>query len=346
MGILLTGFRSIKIKFQTKYEVRDYDRMFLYIWQDITEQYECKFGERWVFSGKDPIADCQLRVYNSLSVRKDLAIDGKIELVAIFDVTELAKEWKKYYKNSSMDDAIREIIGFRKQTTGEVHRLSGSEMKIKVSELLAKYGQPLPVAALSTYQYNEAVDVITQFRNGAKVVASEYCARFGKTIEGGVIAKELDVDLGIVASYVKTVFTSFGADMTGFEQFSNYKNINCDDENYKEQIKSAFKDGYKVFAYLSLANGKNRQKRINFLTGLKVSKMLIVDEADLGAKRKKQALPLIAKLLKIDYTWIITGTDLEEAIKLWQGYVDYMNSVTYIELLNQKRETKKVLENA
>jgi hypothetical protein len=340
---MLKGFQNIKVKFQTKFSIDDNDRMFLYIWQDITAPEECKFGERWVFGGLDPIADCQKRIYDSLGVRKDLATDGHIELVAIFDVTELSKEWNRYKQHGRMDDAVRKFIGFRKQATGEVHRLSGLIMKMKVNELLAKQGQPLPEVALSTYQFNEAVDVIKRFLKGAKVVASELCARFGKTIWAGAVAKELDDDLIIIGSYVKTVFTSFGNDISSYEQFKDYKNINCDDKDYKEQIKSAFKDGYKVFAYLSLANGTNRQKRIDFLTGLKVSKMLIIDEADFGAKCEKQALPLIDKLPKIDHTLLMTGTDIDEATSIWQSHVDYIHSVTYIELLNQKRE---VLENA
>lgn len=336
-------WQNVKVSFQNEYESKDYDRPFLYIWVDENEPDEDKFGERWVFAGQNPIEECQKRTYESLQVRKDLAHDGRINIVAIFDVTKLAKEQNRYYKGGRMDDYVRKIIGFRKQSTGEVHRLSGLDMKIKVSKFLAKSGQPLPEAELSTSQYNEAVDVITQFRKfDAKVIASELCARFGKTIWAGVVAKELDTELVIVASYVKTVFTSFANDFTSFEQFKDYVNVNCDDEDYKDKIKAAFKDGKRVVAYFSLVSGSNRQKRIDFLTNLTQKKMLIVDEADYGAKCKNQVEMLIAKLSKIDYTLIMTGTDIDKATSLWIDRIDYMNSVTYIELLNQKRETRLV----
>jgi len=341
IDIMRLTWQNVKVGFQHKYESKDRGRMFLYLFIDEDDPESSKFGQRWVHAGLDPIEDCQKRIWSQLQTLKIKAVEGKITCIGIWDVEDYAIKEGIHAIGKHVDDNVRSIIGFHKY--GEWHYLPGWEFKIKVNEFFAKQGQPLPVAALSTYQYNEADDIITQFRKfDAKVIASELCARFGKTIWAGVVAVELDVELVIIASYVKTVFTSFANDFTSFEQFKDYVNVNCDDEDYKEKIKAAFKDGKRVVAYFSLVSGSNRQKRIDFLTNLTQKKMLIVDEADYGAKRKNQVEMLIAKLSKIDYTLLMTGTDIDKATSLWIDHIDYMNSVTYIELLNQKRETKLV----
>lgn len=333
--------KYIKKGFQHNYESKDRGRPFLYLFINSDKPDECKLGGRWVLAGLDPVEDCQKRIWSQLQTSGTDAVDGKITCIGIWDVEDYAIKEGINAKGKNIDDNVRNKIGFIKYS--EWHYLPGWEFKIKVNEFFAKQGQPLPLAALSTSQYNEADDVITQFRKfDAKVIASELCARFGKTIWAGVVSVELDIELVIIASYVKTVFTSFADDFTSFEQFKDYVNVNCDDEDYKDKIKAAFKDGKRVVAYFSLVSGSNRQKRIDFLTNLAQKKMLIVDEADYGAKCKRQVEMLIAKLSKIDYTLIMTGTDIDKATSLWIDHIDYMNSVTYIELLNQKRETKLV----
>ncbi len=312
--------------------------MFVYLWEEVDKPEECKFGERWVFFGQDPEKECLKRIRESLGVRKDKFDEGGIRLVAIWNVTDIAEKVGRNYQRSRMDDYLREFIGFRKGSTGEIHKLSGNDMKLKVNRLLNKLGQPLMTAALSTKQYQVAGEVIDMFSKGTKVVLAELAARFGKTIWSGAVAVETGVDVVVVASYVKTVFTSFATDITSFQQFADYEHVDASDSDYQQKINSALSSEKKVFVYLSLANGSKRQERIDFLFNLPNSKMLIVDEADFGAHQIKQAQPLIEKLNKIDHTIIMTGTNADRAATHWP--INSMVSVTYPELLIQKKASQ------
>lgn len=338
--------KNINIGFDTTiYNIVDYDRMFLYIWIDLEEDGVCKFGERWVFANQDPVTECATRVYTSQSVRKDRAQDGKITLVSIFDATEVAKIENKYYKQSRLDDLVREKIGFRKSATGEMHTLSGQEMKGRVADVIKSYGVKLIEAGLSTKQYDTAVEVLSAFDNGMRVILASLCARFGKTIWSGAVAIETDVNLVIVASYVKTVFTSFANDLKTFNQFADCVHIDMSLEGYKTLIEHAIKDGKKVFAYLSLCPGGKRQERIDYLFSVNANRMLIIDEADFGAHTNNQAEMLIEKVNNDDCKVIImTGTNADRAVTHWQ--IDTVVSVTYPELLIQKRATKEEMELA
>lgn len=314
--------------------------MFVYLWEEIDKPGECKFGERWVFVGQDPEKECLKRIRESLGVRKDKFDEGGIRLVSIWNVSDIAEKVGRNYQRSRMDDYLREFIGYRKGSTGEIHKLSGTDMKLKVNRLLAKLEQPLIEAKLSTKQYDVACEVVDKFNKDDNVILAALCARFGKTIWSGAVSVEMDVQLTVIASYVKTVFTSFATDLTSFEQFAGHEHIDTADANYQQKINDALAAGKKVFAYLSLANGSQRQNRIDFLFDLDVTKMLIVDEADFGAHQIKQAQPLIDKLPNIDYTIIMTGTNADRAVTHWP--VDSVVSVTYPELLIQK----KISENA
>lgn len=314
------------------------DKMYCYLWEEINHLGECKFGERWVLAGQDPEKECHKRIRESLGVRKDIFDQGAVRVVALWDVSDVAKTVNRYYQRSRMDDYLREFIGYRKGSTGEIHKLHGDEMKLRVNKLLAKLGQPLITAGLSSKQYEVAEEVLSAFNNDNRVVLAELCARFGKTIWSGAVAVEQGADLVVVASYVKTVFTSFATDLTSFQQFANYAHVDTGDADYQDQIESALASGKKVFAYLSLANGSKRQERIDYLFDNKIEKLLIVDEADFGAHQIKQAQPLIDKLDDLVYTIIMTGTNAERAATHWP--IDTMVSVTYPELLIQKKATQ------
>jgi hypothetical protein len=335
--------KNINIVFDINdYASADYDRMFLYIWEDEDADDECKFGERWVKAGQDPVQECAKRIYNSLGVRKDRAKeDAKISMVAVFDVTKAAKTVDRYYAQSRMDDFIREQIGFRKGATGEVHTLSGQDMKGRVADVVKAYGAELIEAGLSTKQYNVAIEVLEAFTIGMRIILAELCARFGKTIWSGAVATETDANLIIVASYVKTVFTSFANDLKMFNQFADYVHVDTGSDDYQEKITQALAIGKKVFVYLSLCNGGKRQKRIDYLFNINAKRMLIIDEADFGAHTKNQADVLVKKV-KADKDCkviIMTGTNADRAVTHWQ--IDTVVSVTYPELLVQKTETKQ-----
>ena len=321
---------------KTKLQITNNDRMYVYLWSELQNPTECKFGERWVKAGLDPKKDVYRRVRQSINVEKHKLDDGRIVIKDFWDVTDIAKKYHKYYKNSKVDDFLRNKIGFRKGATGEFHDLPVAEMHRKVNQLLIKMNQPLPVADLSTSQYNKAVDVLQQYKSDAMIILAELCARFGKTIWSGAVANELDSDIVIVASYVKTVFTSFAGDLTSFQQFAQYEHIDTQSPNYQEDIRQARANGKKIIVYLSLCQGTKRQERINFLFAQSGSKFLIIDEADFGAHQKKQADPLSNAVTKDTKVLIMTGTNGDRAVSSW--VIDYATSITYPELLLQKKE--------
>lgn len=316
-------------------DIKDYDRMFCYLWYDKNQPEECKFGERWVHAGIDPIQSCEKRVKDQQKTSKHHWRAGNIVIYKIWDVSEYAESVGRLHSQSRIDDEIRRHIGFRIGTTGEFHSLTAEVMAIKVNKFLSKLGQSLPMAGLSTGQYNQATDVVEAFSKGKNVVLAELCARFGKTIFSGAVATEIEANLTIVTSYVKTVFTSFEEDITSFEQFKGIVHINTEDDNYKEEIENALTAGKKVFTYLSLCNGTKRQDRIDFLFNLNTSRFLIIDEADFGAHKTGQSLPLIQAIGDIDKVLIMTGTNADRAASIWK--VDHMLSTTYFELLAHKK---------
>jgi hypothetical protein len=169
---------------------------------------------------------------------------------------------------------------------------------------------------------------------------AELFARFGKTIFSGAVSIETGSQLTIVASYVKTVFASFNSQLISYEQFKEIVHIDTQDKDYKEKIKTALSEGKKVFAYLSLCKGAKRQERIDFLYSLEIPCLTLIDEADLGAHRPGQAIPLINAQKKEDRVILLTGTNSDRAIREWADKVDSLISYTYYEALVDKKESQ------
>ena len=314
-------------------------QMYLYVWSESTNPNECKFGERWVKQGDEPAKSVAARVRESLGVRKDLLDTGIVTIDHIWNVSDLAAQVGRFYQHAKMDDYLRAFVGHRKGSTGEVHLLSSAELIVKVNQLLSRQGQKLPSAGLGTMQYQMAQQAVTAYSQGSRVVLAELCARFGKTIWSGAVARELDTPLVIVASYVKTVFASFAKDLTSFEQWSGYNHVNTQQDGWQQEISGSLRKGQPVVAYLSMCVGSQREARIKWLFGRKSQRLLIVDEADYGVYKAGQAELLKNAVREKDRVLIMTGTNADRASKLWK--IDTMLSVTYPELLIQKKNTQQ-----
>jgi DNA-binding NarL/FixJ family response regulator len=322
------------------------DRMYCYLWYEKDKPNEAKFGERWVFAGQDPEKEVWKRIKSSVGVRKDLIRDGTIQLECIWDVTEYAEKIGRNYIHGKVDDKIRPVIGFRKGSTGEVHELPASEIRVKINKFLAKLGQTLPVAGLTQNQYSAAENVIQAVHDSKRTIVAELCARFGKTIWSGSLVRETNAQLTIVASYVLTSFASFEKDLSSFEQFKDLVLIDTANEDYQEVIDAAVTQGKQVVAFLSMCSGSNRQKKIDYLFGIEVARLVVIDEADFGVHRANQSTPLIEARKDNDVVILMTGTNGDKAASIWP--VDHYLSVTYPELLIEKRlasvNTSKTLQ--
>ena len=309
--------------------------MYCYLWHEATDEDECKFGERFVFSGQDPLVECRKRIRDSLGVRKDKFDAGIVVVDAVWDVSAWAERVGRNRQHGKMDDYIREQIGFRKGATGEVHLLAADAMAVKVNRLLQQQGQPLPIAGLSRWQYDQAEAVISAIASGKRTILAELCARFGKTIWAGALAVETGSPLTIVASYVLTSFASFAKDLTQFEQFRNLAVIDSADRDYEAQIEQALAEKQQAVVFLSMVGSSLRQDRIDRLFGLDQPRLVFIDEADFGAHTQKQADPFIAAQGESDVVVLMTGTNGERAVGNW--IIDHYIGTTYAELLMEKK---------
>jgi hypothetical protein len=241
-------------------------------------------------------------------------------------------------QHGRVDDFIRPQIGHRKGTTGEVHELTAEEIVIKVNNYLRRVGQPLPAAGLSQNQYDAAYNVLDNIYHGKRTIVAELCARFGKTIWSGSLIRETNADLTVIASYVLTSFSSFLKDLTSFEQFRNLVIVDTSESDYQEKINNGLSEGKQVVALLSMCSGNNRQKKIDYLFKTSVNRLVLIDEADFGVHKSNQSQPLINARTDDDVVVLMTGTNGDKAAGIWP--VDHYLSVTYPELLMEKRLTK------
>jgi hypothetical protein len=212
-------------------------------------------------------------------------------------------------------------------------------------------GNPMAGAVevfLGTTQWWKAAAAIRIFKEGGRSVLADLCARFGKTIWSGVVADMTGSQVVIVASYVKTVHTSFRQDFGDKKQFLQvFAHVNTEDKDWKEQIDAAIKSGKRVICYLSLCQGNNRQDRINYIGSLSLSRMWIIDEADFGAHQKKQVDALKQGVKDEDLLLLMTGTNPDVAVRQWASSRNFKDLVcTYSELLIQKNKTKSEMYNA
>jgi hypothetical protein len=317
------------------YTVTNYNRMFVYVWYDKRNSNECKFGEHWVNAGVDPHYDIKKYVRNDQNKRKDLFDDGTIAVEMIWDVTEYAKSKERFYPNSHVDNLIRKGIGSVKQS--EVHNMGAEVLVEKVNEILRKEKQPRPKVKLSTDQYDDAVTILEGIKKGKRRIIAELCARYGKTIWSSAVSVESEIPVIVVSSYVLTSFTSFKNDVRKFEQFQNIEIVNSEEKDYQDKINRFVKEGKQVMIFLSLCNGRGRDERIKYLKGIKVQKIVFVDEADYGAHKNGQFESLQNMVGEDDVLILMTGTNSDRATSNWD--IDMILSTTYFELLVNKKES-------
>lgn len=321
-----------------------YQRYWCYAWEDSTNPNFVKFGDHMTY--QDDILDAKKDVFeyirNSLSRMKYKWDKGDIKVHKIWDVSDYAKKVGRFYSHAGVDDYIRKManLGPRLGGRGDFHQIKAEDLIISVNKELNRFGLTLPEAKLSTLQYKVAEEILERYQSGDQIILADLCARFGKTIWSGAIAKELNFDLVIIASYVGTVFQSFAKDLTSFSQWQNYVHVDTIEKNWKNIVTENLRKK-PIVAYMSMCNGGHRQNRIDWLFSQQCSRFLIIDEADFGVHRPKQTKPLVDAVKQDDKVLLMTGTNPDRATSLWK--IDYTTSVTYPELLVQKNESKRSL---
>lgn len=315
--------------------------MMLYVWEDTdTPETELKFGEHWceAASEAEAVAHTYGYIRNSLGRQKHKFDEGRVIVHHVWNASEYAKLFSLYRAHSKVDDKIRNklLLGTRVGNT-EVHRDIDIDTFIyRVNQELIAHNQPLPIVKLHPLQARVVQEIVEAYDNGAKVILAELAARYGKTIFAGATAIEIEAPLTIVVSYVLTSFASFQKDLSSFHQFRNLKLVDTKDEDYQEQIDTYLEDGYQVVAFLSMCGGGKREDRLEFLYTREVPKFTVVDEADFGVHKPNQVQPLLSRQGEDDLVVLMTGTNGDRAASLWN--VDYYTSVTYPELLIEKKK--------
>jgi hypothetical protein len=308
----------------------------IYVWEDLdAPESEQKFGDHYSEAANLEAAFVETERYvrGSLGRQKHKFDEGRVVLHKMWDATEYAKLKGRFGKHQKVDDVIRPMIGHH--VSADVHRIDSDILIERVNRELIKHNQPLPVAGVSQNQADAAMNVLAAIASGKRTLVAELCARFGKTIWSGALVRETNADLTIVASYVLTSFSSFKKDLTSFEQFRDLVLVDSKDDDYAEQVKRGLADKKQVVVFLSMCGGGRRQERIDYLFGIDVIKLVLIDEADFGVHKAGQSKPLIDARSEDDVVILMTGTNGDKAASVWP--VDHYLSVTYPELLIEKR---------
>lgn len=311
----------------------------IYVWEDLdAPEDEQKFGDHFCDTDSLEQAFEETRKYvrSTLARQKHKFDEGRVVLHKMWDATEYAKLKGRFGKHQKIDDVIRPVIGHH--IAADVHRIDSDTLIERVNKELIKHGQPLPAAGLAQWQATAAENVLDAVSAGKQTIVAELCARFGKTIWSGVLVRETEMPLTIVASYVLTSFASFRKDLSSFEQFRDLELIDASAPEWDDQVVDSVESGKQTVVFLSMCGGGRRQEKIDFLFGLDLDRLLIVDEADFGVHQIKQSQPLIEARGQDDIVVLMTGTNGDKAASIWP--VDHYLSVTYPELLIEKHKER------
>lgn len=310
-------------------ELSAYDRMMVYAWHDVTRLFETKFGDTFVKAGEDPEACVMFRIRDSVGVLKTKCDNGDYVLDKFWDVSNWASKVDKNHVGAHMDDYIRRDISCH-TAKSDLHKLAPSELIVEVDNLIDMQGQPRQNVGLSPWQYNATTDVLMEISNGKRTILAELCPRFGKTIWAAAMSVEVEIRLTIIASYVLSSFTSFKQDLGTYEQFKHLVLVDASESGWEDKVNNAIYDGMNVVVFLSMCNSIKLNAKVQYLFNLDVSRMLIIDEADLGAHKKNQSDKFIDMRKKDDIVILMTGTRGDRASSRWP--IDYYYSVGYNEL--------------
>ena len=317
--------------------------MMIYTWNDQDNALgETKEGDHFVpfdCTFEEAVKHTEAYIRTQFPRRGRHFDSGRV-LFKVWDVTEFATKFNKCRKGSHIDDLIREACLGHPGTQGrEFHALSFDDANARIDKYLHKMGTPPPIVGLTAWQARSAERVIEEIAAGKRTILAELCARFGKTIWGGVLTRETNANLTVVVSYVLTSFASFEKEFVSFKQFADFVCVDTSDPEYQTIINQALADNKQVVAFLSMCVGTKRQQKIDYLFGLDTNRLVLIDEADFGVHRAGQAKPLVEARNSDDVIILMTGTNADKAASYWP--VDSTISVVYPELIIEKQLTAK-----
>jgi hypothetical protein len=335
------------------------DMYMLYIWSISGRVYSmCKIGERWVHKGDSVLESIYDRIVNgSLGQSTDKVAFNNGELVvhAIIDVSEFAKSIGKFKPKSQIDNyicrdlhtGIQEIrITHNEEHNGtEHHNIDPEYAENLIVERIQTNNCGTKELECPTTVGETAIKIMNLLDAGHNHIAGELATRFRKTLLGGILMVEMNWDMLIVTSYVKTVASSYFGQLKKYKVFGGDTILFIDlgeDADYKKKINDAIKQGKKVIAYISATNSSKRSDRYKFIyQKCKQNRATIIEEPDFGVWRKGQAEPIMQHHSKDEIVILLGATGMDKAVKHWPKAK--LISVPYIDLEIQKRLTKEKL---
>lgn len=337
------------------------DMYILYIWSIRGRVYVmCKIGERWVHKGELILESIYNRIIESTRQSTDKVEINKGNLIihAIIDVSELAKSVNKFRPKSKIDDYLcRDLHTGIQQiriTQDEEHK--GTEHH----NIDPEFAEKLILDFIQTNNFGSkelecgtkvgetAIKIMNLLNEGHYHIAGELATRFRKTLLGAILMVEMDWDMLIVTSYVKTVASSYFGQLKKYKIFGGDRFLFIDlgeDVDYKKKINNAIKDGKKVIVYISATKGSKRDERYKFIYKskycTKCNRATIIEEPDFGIWKKGQSEPIVKYHNKNEIVLILGGTNIDRATIQWPK--TKLISVPYIDLEIQKKLTKEKL---
>lgn len=211
---------------------------------------------------------------------------------------------------------------------------SKARMKQYVQEVISEAvesvnGRVQRVDFVPTTWQRKAIQFISDcLDQGKKTVLLELAARFGKTGTLTQLFEYSDADVMVVATYVKTVNTSFGDTVVKF--FSDtISYLDSSDKDFETKLSSYLDQGRKVLVTCGLFNSSSLDKKVALIAKIP-NRFVVVDEADFGAHTPGN-LDKVEKLRCGVPLLLMTGTNAERAAGSHD--IDAHMSFTYFDML-------------
>lgn len=198
----------------------------------------------------------------------------------------------------------------------------------KAVEAACKGHQEINQFIPTTWQRKAIEFVAKSFSEGKSTLLLELAARFGKTGTLIQLFDYSDAEVMVVASYVKTVNTSFGQTVaSNFNDRMTY--IDAASNDFEDRLADALSCGLKVVVACALHNSSKLQRRIDVLRKIP-NRLVVVDEADFGSHTPRQ-LEKVWALREGVPLILMTGTEADRARGSHE--VDAHLAVTYFDML-------------
>lgn len=238
----------------------------------------------------------------------------------------------------------------------ELRELASNYMKTCYEEWLGESPKERFNAGVLPSQLEVLYTTIADLDRGMRKFMWYFCPRGQKTKLSMILSLAIESKVTVIHSYVLSVFTSYINDCDSFAQtYDKFVIIDpATDSDWKNTFNFAMNSDKKILFLNSLCGSKDafdnedsvdftdiafqsddqRTERLEFLKRQKLPILHIVEEADLGAHRKKQYEVMEPYVREDDVLIVQTGTNPERAVSNWK--IESTVELLYTDLINDK----------